>query len=194
VIADLAQSIRQIVRIAMGMPANSVRPEDQVAGVGGQIDHLATVKVMMVDEVGWPAITYSADPDNAPNGLLENVDQLLRLHASVNFYRGGTANNAGIANWTLKAADDAARLPQRLKMTAIHDQLTALGLYFVDASHARDLTALLNVAWRSRGQIDLRFYAVNRESAAIGSLGSGTFTTKFRTNGREITDTTTVTS
>jgi hypothetical protein len=173
VIADVAQSIRQIIRVAMGMDADSVRPANQLAGAGTQVQHLATVEIIRTTDLGWPAITTENVDDTDASPVIENVDQLKQVVASVNFYRGGNADAAGIAGWTLRAVDDAARVGQRMAMSATFDLIRGLGLAFIDASDARDLTALENGLWKSRGQVDLTFNVVNRESSQIPTVGSG---------------------
>ena len=55
----------------------------------------------------------------------------------------------------------------------------SLGLTLKAASKPRNLTALVGSRWKSRGQIDLTFYVVNRESDNIQSIGSGSVTTKI---------------
>ena len=175
-IADVAQSIRQVIRVAMGMDANSVRPAGQLSGAGTQIQHMATVEIIAAPDLGWPAITYENVDGTPDSPVNENVDQLKELTASVNFYRGGNADAAGIATYTTHAMDDASRVEQRLRMSGNADLIRSLGLSFVKASKPRNLTALENSIWKSRGQIDLTFYVVNRETSQLPSVGSGSVT------------------
>ena len=172
-IADIAQSIRELVRASLGMPANSVKPENQLSGDGTQVQQIATVKIIRTTDLGWPAITTENVDGTGASPVNENVDQLKQIVASVNFYRGGNADAAGIAAWTLRAVDDAARIGQRLRMDASMTLAQSLGLVFIGAGEARDLTMLENRLWKSRGQVDLTFNVVNRESSQIPSVGSG---------------------
>lgn len=178
--ADVAQSIRTVIRIALNMPADSVGPAKQTfAGAGTETLHMATVEIQDAPDIGEPAKTY-ANVDNTPTSqVTENVDQLKEITASVNFYRGGKADGAGLSQWTLRAMDDASRIEQLLKLTSNSQLLLSLGLTFVKASKPRDLTALVGTRWKSRGQVDLTFYVVNRESDTIQSIGSGSVTTKI---------------
>lgn len=175
-IADIAQSIRQVIRVAMGMPADSVRPAKQIAGAGTQIQHLASVEIISAPDLGWPAVTYENADDTETSPVNENVDQLKQIVASVNFYRGGNADSAGMAEWTLRAMDDASRVGQRIGMTANMELMHSLGLYFIDAGPARDLTGIENSTWKSRGQVDLTFNVVNRETSQLPSVGTGSLT------------------
>jgi len=180
VIADVAQSIREVVRMALAMPLNSVGPEGQTfAGAGTETKHMATVEILDAPDLGQPAYTY-ANVDGTPTSqVTENVDVLKEITASVNFYRGGNPDAAGLAQWTLRAMDDASRIEQLLKLTSNSQLLSSLGLTFVKASKPRNLKALVGKNWKSRGQIDLTFYVVNRESDNIQSIGSGSVTTKI---------------
>lgn len=172
-IGDIAQSIRQVVRVAMGMGANSVRPADTLAGSGTQIQHMATVQILSAPDLGWPAIGGENVDDTPESAVTQTVDQLKQIVASVNFFRGGNADAAGLASYTTRAVDDAARLPQLLYLAPNAELLASLGLSFVDAKPPRDLTALKSENWESRGQVELTFYVINRESAVVGSIGSG---------------------
>lgn len=193
-IGSLAQSIRQLVEAAMGMPANSVRPADQIVGSGRDTEHLATVQILRVNELGWPSLEYANVDGTKTSPVNENVDQLLELVASVNFFRGGNADAAGLPSYTVQAVDDAARLPQRLRMAASLELAQSLGVSFVGAGSPRDLTGLAGAIWRSRGQIELRFYAVNRETSQINSIGSGSITTTIRGPGAPVTSTEVITT
>ena len=162
------------------MPVDSVGPEGQTfAGAGTETLHMATVNVIDAPDVGWPAYTFKNADGTPTSQVTENVDQLKEITASVNFYRGGNPDNAGLAQWTLRAMDDASRVAQLLKLTSNAQLLLSLGLTLKAASKPRDLAALVGSRWKSRGQIDLTFYVVNRESDNIQSIGSGSVTTKI---------------
>lgn len=194
-IADLAQSIRELVRVTMGMPANSVRPEAQLAGAGRETEHLATVKVVSETDRGWPSLEYSNVDGTKTSPVNENVDQLKELMVSVNFYRGGKKDAAGMPLYTVEAMNDASRLAQRLRMAAFLELALSLGISFIGpAGSPRDLTSLSGPTWRSRGQVDLRFYAVNRETSQINSIGSGSITTTIRGPGAPVTNTEVITT
>jgi len=79
-------------------------------------------------------------------------------------------NRAGIARYGNAAVDRASRLPQKLWMESARSLMHALGLAFVSASPVRNLTAFEDGAWESRGQVDLTFTAVNRESETVETI------------------------
>lgn len=185
-IADVAQSIRQVVRTAMGMPANSVRPVDTLAGAGTQIQHLATVQILSAPDLGWPAVGGENVDGTPGSAVTQTVDQTKQIVASVNFFRGGKADAAGVASYTTKAVDDAARLPQLLRLSPNVEMLASLGLTFVNAKPARDLTSLKGELWESRGQVELTLYVINRESAVVGSIGSGSVSLTVDSNTKTI--------
>lgn len=186
-IADVAQSIRTVIRTVMSMPDNSVVPEDQLsAGAGTETKQMATVKVIASRDVGWPSITRQNVDGTPTSQVTENHDQIKEITASVNFYRGGNPDNAGLAQWTLRAMDDASRVAQRLLLTTTEFLMVSLGLTYVDSSTPRDLTSLVGTRWKSRGQVDLKFYVVNRESDEIQSVGQGTIVLNVDANTKTI--------
>ena len=86
-IDDVAYSVRKLVRTVMAMPENSVRPAKQHVPAGGQVDEMATVDIIRMDEVGTPAISLETVGTVPSDVTTERVDQVCRLVASVNFYR-----------------------------------------------------------------------------------------------------------
>jgi hypothetical protein len=97
-------------------------------------------------------------------------------------------NRAGIARYSNAAVDRAARLPQRLRMSSAITLMQQLGLAFVSASSPRNLTAIIDGdTWESRGQVDLTFAAVNRESEAVETILTVPLTTKSQAPGGAVT-------
>jgi len=104
-------------------------------------------------------------------------------------------NRAGIARYGNAAVDRASRLPQKLWMESARTLMHALGLAFVSASTVRNLTALEGGTWESRGQVDLTFTAVNRESETVETILTVPLTTKSQAPGGAVhTETTEVTA
>jgi hypothetical protein len=80
-------------------------------------------------------------------------------------------NRAGIARYSNAAFDRAARLAQRLQLSSSLALMNELGLSFVTASVPRNLTAIVDGdTWESRGQVDLTFSVVNRETAPLQTV------------------------
>lgn len=97
-------------------------------------------------------------------------------------------NRAGIARYSNAAFDRAARLPQRLWLASSQSLLHELGLAFVSASTPRNLAALVDgTTWESRGQIDLTFAVVARESEAVETILTVPLTTKSQAPGGAVT-------
>jgi hypothetical protein len=125
------------------------------------------------------APTKDLDPDPDP----DDVSTVLGLTLA-----GGALpvnNRAGIARYSNAAFDRASRLPQRLWLNAA--LLTSLGLKFQGASPVRNLTALVDGTWESRGQVDLTFAVVNRETAVIQTILSVPLTLKSQAAGGAVT-------
>jgi hypothetical protein len=87
--------------------------------------------------------------------------------ASVQFYKSATADSAGAAVKSDSAFRRAARLPRLLGLSANVAMMRAMGLGYLKASPARNLAALVDSRWESRGSVDLTFNVVESESATI---------------------------
>jgi len=131
----------------------------------------------------------------APTGGGSPVDVSATLGLTV---AGGALpvnNRAGIARYSNAAVDRAARLPQKLWSSAAVALMNQLGLAFVGASTVRNLTALEDGTWESRGQIDLTFTVVNRETSTVETVLTVPLTTHSQApGGAAHTNTTEVTA
>ncbi len=138
--------------------------------------------------------TSSVGGATAPTGGGTNVAAVLGLTI------GGGAisvnNRAGIARYSNAAFDRAARLAQRLRRSSGLALMNSLGLSFVGASKPRNLTSLEDGdTWESRGQVDLTFTVVNRESETVQTVLIVPLTTNSQAPGRAVhTDTAEVTA
>jgi hypothetical protein len=166
VIDDLNKDVRKLVRVVMGMSANSVRPADQIIPAGGQVAEFATVKVIAAPDVGWGDVSLSEVSDVTT----EHVDVLKRATVSVQFFRGPAKDDAGLAKYTNVALDRAARLVQRLQLSASIELMNQLGLGFLGAGEPRNLTGVVDANYESRAQVDLIFSIANRESAPVQTI------------------------
>jgi len=166
VIADLNRDIRNLVRVVMGMPENSVRPADQIVPAGGQTVEFATVKVIAASDAGLASVSN----ETVGNVTTEHVDVHKLATVSVQFFRGSAKDGAGLAKYTNLAMDRAARLVQRLQLSASVELMNSLGLGFLSASTPRNLTAVVDTSYESRAQVDLVFDFANRESATVPTI------------------------
>jgi len=105
-------------------------------------------------------------------------------------------NRAGIARYSNAAFDRAARLVQRLRLSQYVATMNAMGLAFVSASKPRNLTALVDGdTWESRGQVDLTFTVIARETATVQTVLTVPLTTHSQApGGAAHTDTAEVTA
>lgn len=162
-------AVRLLVRNVLGMPLKSVRPADQIAPTGGQTEPFATVKIISCDGIGSSDYTYEDDGAGGTNEVLQLPQ---RFVASVNFYGSTAKDPVGIAKYSNEAFDRAARLVQLLEKTSSVILMQQMGLGFLSASPARNLSGLADATWQSRGQIDLTFNVINREMESIGLIES----------------------
>lgn len=167
-IDDLNRNIRELVRTVMGMPANSVRPANQIMPTGAQNDRRATVQIIDDRQVGVSR-RETAAPD--PN-LTESIDSVQVFTASIQFFGGTKHDAAGIAksqNWGLEMA---TRLGPRLRLASSIELMTKLGVLLLAEGTPRNLSGVVDATYESRGQVDLTFTAANREQADVPTLVS----------------------
>jgi hypothetical protein len=129
--------------------------------------------------------TVDLDPDPPPT----DVSAILGLTTA-----GGALpvnNRAGIARYGNAAVDRAARLPHKLWGSAAVALMNRYGLAFLGASPVRNLTALEDGTWESRGQVDLTFSVVSRETAAVETILTVPLTTNSQAPGADVRTTTT---
>lgn len=179
-IDDIATAIRYLIRRAMGMPDNSVRPSGQSAPAGSQVAEMAIVEITDAEDVGFAA--DGVEPDGS-GGFLATSEVPERITASVNFFKSPTRDAAGLATYSNAAYDRARRLNQVLQLPA-NVQLTAiLGLGYLGAGKPHNLRALADQTWESRGHVDLYFNVINRETSPVATIASLEFTVSQQPSG-----------
>jgi hypothetical protein len=191
VIDDLNKVVRGLVRIVMSMPANSVRPADQIIPAGGQGIEIATVKVISCVDVGTPS---EDNVDNLDNTSTERVTGPKRAVVSIQFFRGPSQDDAGIAKYGNAAVDRATRLVQRLHLTKGQELMAGAGLGLLDASPVRNLAAVQDATWESRAQVDLTFDWIARETDTVETIESVPITLSLQGSHGEQTTTFEVTT
>ncbi len=167
---EITIAVCNLVRGAMGMPAKSVRPADQMLPAGGQVTELATVKIISADDLGEPAITNTVSAD--PTKVGELVETPRVIVASVQFFRSAAKDGVGLAKWSTSAFDRASRLPLLLGLSQNVATMRAMGLGFLKASQARNLSALADSVWESRGSVDLTFNVIASETGSVDKIAS----------------------
>lgn len=161
------RAVRDLVRTVMGMPDGSVRPADQMAPAGGQTTEIATVNIISTSEIGWAA---QGQVDAEDGTSVASVDQLDEVVASVQFFRSPTKDAAGKATYSNAAFDRAKRLGARLQLPTSVAAMSDAGLGLLRVGHARNLAALADSIWESRGQIDLVFNVSTIETEAVTTV------------------------
>lgn len=172
---ELGDGIRALVADVMGMSRQDVRPADQRAPTGKETKQFATVKIISEDDVGTPAISeenIAGDDDN----VITHVDQGQTFVASVQFFRGRGAvgtdgkDAAGLATHTTGAFDRARELRHRLWLPSSITLINRMGLGLLSASQARNLAAVTDANYESRGGVDLTFNVVSRVSEVTPAI------------------------
>jgi hypothetical protein len=155
---DLNKVVRKLIREVLGLPENSMRPANQQAPTGKKDESIGTVLITVLNSTGQDdrLLENEAVPSN---NVLESIAGQRRFTASVQFFRQGA--------YTL-----AERLPTRLAFSRSVEKMQALGLGYIGASAAKDLTAVIDADWEQRAQIDLEFHVMAVETDSVPTYGT----------------------
>ena len=169
--------VRKLVGAAYNMPGGSVRPAGQPYPVGDETTEFATVKIMAgpSSDFGAQSITYENDPATGSTKVNENIENVYKFTASIQFFRHArpTSDDAGLAQFGLSAVDKAARLDAILASSPMMALMEQMGLGLEDSSEPRDVGAFVaSSTWEDRGSVDMTFVIVNREQFLLESFGS----------------------
>ena len=154
------RKVRELVRLTLGMPGNSVRPANQGAPADGT-EQFATVLLTVLTPTGWDDTKFentAQTPIAAGRPVLETIHGQRRVMASVQFFRGN-------------AYEQALRLSTLLQSSAAQERMSNAGLGLIRLTDAKDLTALNNTKFESRGQIDLELHLIAGESMQTPTFG-----------------------
>lgn len=151
------QKVRELIRTVLAMPADSVRPANQNAPTGTMDMQFATVLITFINPTGWDDSRIENEVSPSTN-VQESVVGQRHFIASVQFFRGD-------------AYSKACRLRTLLSLSNSIDKLQAVGLGFIRASAAKNLTTVVDTYWEERGQIDLEFYLVAKETVSTPTYG-----------------------
>lgn len=168
---DINKAVRTLLRTLWAMPANSVRPADQVAPTGTVGDQFATVRIISEQATGGDEMRY-ANVSNS-NNVTETVIGQRLFTASVNVYRGD-------------AYTKVRRLAALLSTTTAIQLMQSQGIGLVRVSPARNLTTMIDSEFEQRGQIDLEFHVVESEANTLATYG--TFNIELHTADKDGTD------
>jgi hypothetical protein len=178
----LCNNLCGIIRQALGMAANTIRPAKQHLPIGNQGVDFGTVLVLSTSDVATPELSRPTTGAEATDVDLY-LDTCREFLASVNFYRarraptlaseGAFVDAMGIMEQSQWAFDQASRLPTRFWIPSVRILLQQNGISFLgQRGPTRDLTELNDSIYESRGQVDLEFGIVNREVAKVQFLAA----------------------
>jgi len=157
-------AIRTLIQAAMGMPDNSVRPENQKAGKSNLTGEYATVRIISQRNLAQPETFKTQQEDGS---YVEQVCIMKELMVSVNFLHVPEKDAAGLPLYSTQAFDKASRLPVRLRLSQFTDMMQQMGIGFLRASPPRDLTGIVPGEYESRGQVDLYLCVQTVENGPI---------------------------
>lgn len=163
------KAIRTVIRTAMGMPANSVRPADQDGPTGPADAEFATVKIISARDAGEPSVGQATIVDDDDN-VTQTTEVTKIVVASVNFYKAPPKDATGQPRYSNAAFDRAANIVQRLNRASAILAMQQAGLGLISASPPRNLTGAVDSVHESRGQIDLTFSFVHAESETVPAI------------------------
>lgn len=189
--------VRRLILTAYGMAADSVRPAGQAAPTGREGEEFATVKIIVgpTSDFGAVSTQWQDDPTSNSTKVIENLENVYRFTASVQFFRHATPwpDAAGISPFGLSAVDKAARLDAVLASEAMMQLMERMGLGLEDTSEPRNVGALIGGAtWEDRGSVDLTFTIVNREQFLLESIASAEVTLEVQEPGKATLTTETI--
>jgi hypothetical protein len=173
VIDEIARTLRGIIRVAMGMPANSVRPARQPGPTGDGDDMFATVEVVRAEDVGHPTkTTEDVYVGDVYQHTLQHVDMTKQIYVEVNFFKGAAKDATGQQVRSSIAFERACLIEQRLRLESANLALQQAGLGFLRATNPLDLTESVDHVYESRGRIELTFSLVHRETEQLPTIES----------------------
>jgi hypothetical protein len=145
--------IRGLIRTALGMPPDSVRPANRNAPTGTSTDLFATVLISENGAIGWDSSTTADDAAPAVTAT-ETVQGVRKLTATVQFFRPG-ANAL------------ARRLVARLQSAAAIELMQAAGLGLTHVGPVKDISSVVDTYWEDRAWLVLEFTATAVETATV---------------------------
>lgn len=176
---DVNRKLRELIRLTLGMPANSVRPANQHSPAEGT-EQFASVLVINVEPTGWDDSRFENTPltiTEAGMPVKETIIGQRKIVASVQFFRDN-------------AYEQAMRLGVLLQSSAAQERMELAGFGLIRATTAKDLSAVANTLFEPRGQIDLELHLISSESAQTPTFGTFTIQAETQTlnDTREVTE------
>ncbi len=180
--------VRRTCREVLGAVPGYFKPARQRRPTGTTAYDFATVAIINSDLVSVNVHRFSvSDPlvyGHVPTyatQLVELVDPLDKFTASINFYRSGQTDVAGIAVAVAQTMGRARTLVKLLESSDAAERMRAYGLGYITASACRDLSALVDGNFEDRTQVDLDFYVSDPVVIAVNAIAEVDITTKFQT-------------
>ena len=191
---------RRLCRETIGAPVGYFKPARQRRPVGATNYDFATVSITSSDLVSINVQRFNADnprvygyvPSYATQ--VEVVDPLDKFTASVNFYRSGETDAAGMPIAVAQTMSRARTLVKLLESSESAERMRQYGLGYITASQCRDLSALVDGNFEDRTQVDLEFYVSDPVVIGVNAFAEADLEIKFQTSTGLITTQAEVTS
>lgn len=152
---QLHDSFRTYLKELLGFPNNYFRVANQNAPVGES--PFATVLFSTIQHTGQDEHKF------IPIGMTDQITEIVigqrTLFVSVQFFGASAIYNA-------------SRLKTLLTLTKSSTKLKTIGLGFIKSSQVRDLSAIVDTYFEPRGQIDLEFYLIAKETDTLETYGT----------------------
>jgi hypothetical protein len=170
------------------VPVGYFKPARQRRPAGTTAYDFATVAIISSDLVSVDVRRFSAtDPrvygfvPSYSTELVELVDPLDQFTASINFYRSGQTDAAGMPVAVAQTMSRARTLVKLLESSDAAERMRRYGLGYVTASKCRDLSATVDGNFEDRTQVDLEFYVSDPVVIAVNAIAEVDLEIKLQT-------------
>ena len=180
--------VRRACRETLGVAEGYFKPARQRRPAGATSYDYATVTITRSDMVSVNVQRLSPTDLRiaglVPEGavLVELVDPLDEVTASVNFYRSGATDAAGLPVAVNQTMSRASTLVKLLESSTAAERLRAYGLGYAGASAIRDLSDKVDGNYEDRAQVDLTIYASDPVLLVVTAFASAALDIKFQTS------------
>ena len=179
--------VRRLCREILGLPTGYFKPARGRQPAGSTTYDYATVSIIRSNMVSVNVRRFNADDPRvygyvpAYAELTELVDPLDEFTASVNFYRSGKTDAAGLPEAVAQTMSRARTLAKLLESSDAAERMRAYGLGYVTASVCRDLSATVDGNFEDRTQVDLDFYVSDPVVIAVNAIAEVDLEIKLQT-------------
>ena len=180
--------VRRLCRETLDTQVGYFKPARQRRATGTTTYDFATVGITSSDLVSIDVRRFNADNPRvygyvpAYAELVELADPIDQFTASINFYRSGEADPAGLPVAVAQTMSRARTLVKLLKTSEAAERMRGYGLGYITASQCRDLSATVDGNYEDRTQVDLEFYVSDPVVIGVNAFAEADLEIKFQTS------------